>query len=122
MTLLEVLAKCKQQTRLSPIITDDDLVSWLQQSIRKFAIKSKWLDKWSVIPIKANTAKYLLPGDHVTTVAAFYDETRLEQCTTFDTQFVDPLTPIYYHEDEWEDEGASGDDDRDHRDYEQSND
>ena len=108
MTLLEVLDKCKQQTRLSPIITDDDLVSWLQQSIRKFAIKSKWLDKWTIVPVKANSAKYLLPGDHVTTVAAFYDETRLEQCTVFDTQFVSPLTPLYYYEDEWEDESSEG--------------
>jgi hypothetical protein len=41
-------------------------------------------------------------------VAAFYDETRLEQCTTFDTQFVSPVIPTYYHEDEWEDEASEG--------------
>ena len=108
MTLADVLDRCQQQVRLSPVITDDALVSWLQQSIRKFAIKSRWLDKWTVIPVKAGSAKYLLPGDHTTTVAAFYDETRLQQCTAFDTQFVSPTTPLYYYEDEWEDEASEG--------------
>lgn len=106
MTLTEVIDKCFQQVRLSPIITDAEMTNWLQQSVRKFGIRSKWLDKWLIIPIKANAAKYLLPGDHITTVAAFYDEVRLEQCTVFDTQFVAPLTPLYYHEDEWEDEAS----------------
>lgn len=106
MTLADVLDKCQQQVRLSPIISDANLVMWLQQSVRRFAVRSKWLDKWTVIPIKAESAKYLLPGDHVTTVAAFYDETRLQQCTAFDVQFVSPTVPTYYYEDEWSDEAS----------------
>jgi hypothetical protein len=106
MTLAEVLDRCKQQTRLTPLITDANLVSWLRQAIKKFGVKSKFLDKWMIIPCKADTAKYLLPGDHVITTAAFYDEVRLQQCTAFDAQLVNPTTPLYYYEDEWEDEAS----------------
>lgn len=106
MTLAEVLDRCKQQTRLSPLITDENLVSWLQQAIKKFGVKSKFLDKWMIIPCKAGVDKYLLPGDHVVTTGVFYDEIRLQQCTAFDSQLVNPTTPLYYYEDEWEDESS----------------
>ena len=108
MTLAEVLDRCNQQTRLTPLITDANLVSWLRQAIKRFGVKSKFLDKWLVIPCKADTAKYLLPGDHVVTTAAFYDEVRLQQCTAFDVQSVNPTTPLYYYEDEWQDESSEG--------------
>lgn len=108
MTLAEVLAKCQQQMRLSPLIDNTSLVHWLDQAIRRFGIRSKFLDKWMIIPCKANVSRYLLPGDHVTTVAAFYDETRLQDCTSFDAQLVSPTTPVYYHEDEWNDQASQG--------------
>ena len=106
MTLSEVLDRCKQQTRLTPLITDANIVSWLRQAIKKFGVKSKFLDKWMIIPCKAGTAKYLLPGDHAITTGVFYDEVRLQQCTAFDVQLVNPDTPLYYYEDEWEDESS----------------
>lgn len=108
MTLADVLTKCQQQMRLSPLSDDQSLVNWLNQAIRRFGIRSKFLDKWMIIPCKANVARYLLPGDHITTVAAFYDEVRLQDCTAFDAQQVSPDSPVYYYEDEWSDESSQG--------------
>lgn len=108
MTLADVLAKCQQQMRLSPLVDDASLVNWLNQAIRRFGVRSKWLDKWLIIPCKADVSRYLLPGDHVTTVAAFYDEVRLQDCTAFDAQLVAPLTPVYYYEDNWSDDSSQG--------------
>ena len=108
MTLAEVLAKCQQQMRFSPLTDNADLVNWLNQAIRRFGVRSKFLDKWMIIPCKANVSRYLLPGDHVVTVGAFYDETRLQNCTSFDAQQVSPKSPVYYYEDEWSDEASQG--------------
>lgn len=107
MTLSEVLDKCFLQLRLSPLITSANLVIWLGQSIRSFAIRSGWLDAWTIIPAKKDTSKYLLPSNHVATTAAYYDGQALGKCLPQDTELVSPTVPTFYTEEEWEDE-ASG--------------
>lgn len=106
MTLTEVLDKCYRQLRLSPLITTGNLINWLGQGIRSFAIKSGWLDAWTIIPAKADTAKYLLPADHVATTAVYYDGQALGKCLPQETELVSPTMPTYYTEEEWEDEAS----------------
>lgn len=105
--LSTVIGMCRQQLRYSPTISDADVVRWLETGIRRFCLRARWLDGIIIIPMKANVATYLLPGDHIATTSAYYDEVRLQRCTAFDSQLVNPDFPIYYHEDDWQDEAST---------------
>lgn len=107
MNFLTILANISEQLRLSPISTSDNIVQWFTQAVKTTCIKSKFLEKFVIIPAKANVAKYFLPGDHIATTGALFDGSHISKMNASDIEFVSPTTPIYYYEDEWEDE-ASG--------------
>ncbi len=102
MTLAEIIDRCTTQLRLSPLVTDAQLIVYLKQAIQKFGLQSQFLERWSVIVTKADAAKYYLPEGHQVTVAAFYNEVRLEQCTSFDSQLYTPTAvPVITSADGW---------------------
>lgn len=106
MTLTELVDRIQEQLRLTPISSETDIIRWLQQAIRRFGIRSAWLDAFTVIPVKSGAARYLLPADHVATTAVYYNGNKLQKCTVSDAELVSPSGPVYYHEDDWQDEAS----------------
>lgn len=102
MMLPDILSRCQLQMRMTPITTMDQLLMWFKQGVERVCNESQALQRWRIILCKAGAAEYLLPGDHQWTVAVYYDEQRLGRCTAFDAQLVSPGSPMYYHEDNWE--------------------
>lgn len=106
MNFLTILANISEQLRLSPISTSDNIVQWFTQAVKSGCIKSKFLEKFTIIPAKANVAKYLLPADHIATIGAMFDGSHISKINASEVEFVAPTTPLYYYEDEWEDEAS----------------
>lgn len=106
MNFLAILDNISTQLRLSPISTSDNIVQWFTQSIKSACIKSRFLEKFTIIPAKSGVSKYLLPGDHVATTGALFDGAHISRINSNDIEFVAPTTPTYYYEDEWEDEAS----------------
>src|SRR5512140_3249767 len=103
MNLLTMLTNITEQLRISPISTSANIVQWLTQSIKSVCIKSRWLEKFTIVPAKNGVSKYLLPGDHIATTGALFNNIGISKINASDIEFVAPQTPTYYHEDEWED-------------------
>lgn len=103
MNWVTVLGRLQQQTRQSPIVSDSDLLAWMQQAIRVFDNRAQWLEGWHVLPVKASVASYLLPENHLTTVGAWFQGIRVQVCTAWDAQQVSPAAGVYYYEDNWAD-------------------
>jgi len=106
MNFFDILSNISEQLRLSPISTSDNIVQWFTQSIKDVCIKSRFLEKFTIIPAKAGVAKYLLPGDHIATTGALFDGAHISKINASDVEFVTPTTPTYYYEDEWCDEAS----------------
>ena len=106
MMLLEMLTSISTQLRLSPISTSANIVQWLTQAIKSTCIKGHFLEKFSIVPAKANVQRYLLPGDHIATTGALFDGASIGRINAADIEFVSPTVPTYYYEDEWEDEAS----------------
>lgn len=106
MQLLTMLANISEQLRLSPISTSTNVVQWLTQAIKNVAIKSRFLEKFTIIPAKSGVARYFLPADHLFTLGAMFDGNAIAKCNASDVEFVSPATPKFYYEDEWEDEAS----------------
>lgn len=106
MMLLDMLNNISEQLRLSPISTSANIVQWMTQSVKSACIKSRFLEKFTIIPAKANVARYMLPADHIATTGAIFDGTSISRTNAYDIEFVTPTTPTYYYEDEWEDEAS----------------
>ena len=106
MMFLDMLANIQEQLRISPISTSDNIVQWMTQAIKNTCIKSRFLEKFAIIPCKANVARYLLPGDHIATTGAMFDGANLNRINASEVEFVSPTIPTYYYEDEWEDEAS----------------
>jgi hypothetical protein len=106
MMLLDMLSNISEQLRLSPISTSANIVQWLTQAIKSTCIKSRFLEKFCIVPAKANVQRYLLPGDHIATTGMLFDGSSLGRINVVDADFVSPTTPTYYYEDEWNDEAS----------------
>ena len=106
MMLLDMLSNISEQLRISPISTSANIVQWLTQAIKSTCIRSRFLEKFSIVPAKANIARYLLPGDHIFTTGALFDGVSIGRINANDVDFVSPTVPTYYYEDEWEDEAS----------------
>lgn len=106
MNFLTILDNISEQLRLSPISTSDNIVQWFVQAIKNACIKSRFLEKFTIIPCKANVPRYFLPGDHIATIGALFDGAHISKTNAADIEFVSPTVPTYYYEDEWEDEAS----------------
>lgn len=106
MMLLDMLDSVSEQLRISPISTSANVVQWMTQAIKSVCVKSKFLEKFAIIPAKAGIEKYLLPADHIATTGALFDGTSIYRINASDLEFITPTTPTFYYEDEWEDEAS----------------
>jgi hypothetical protein len=106
MMLLDMLDNISEQLRLSPISTSANIVQWMTQAIKSICIKSRFLEKFAIIPAKKDVARYLLPGDHIATTGALFDGATIGRINVKEAEFVSPTLPTYYYEDEWEDEAS----------------
>jgi len=104
--LATILDMCQLQLRETPIVSTDDIIRWLETGVRRFCLRARWLDGLVIIPAKANCAIYLLPGNHIATTSVYYNETKLQRCNNVDAQLVSPTGPVYYYEDDWQDEAS----------------
>ena len=106
MMLLDMLANISEQLRLSPISTSANIIQWMTQAIKSTCIKSRFLEKFAIIPGKKDVARYLLPADHIATTGASFDGATIGRINVKDAEFVNPTVPTFYYEDEWEDEAS----------------
>jgi hypothetical protein len=106
MTLAEVLNRIQTQLRLTPIISEDQVIDMLQQSVQRFCLGAQVLERWTIIPIKEGAAQYWLPANHQSTISVYYDGDQLQRCNQYDAQLVSPTEPVYYYEDEWSDDAS----------------
>lgn len=105
-TLSQLITRIHTQLRLTPLISDDDIVGWISRAVDYICTRSVFLVDWTIVVAKDDVERYLLPADHIATMSLHYDGVRMQTCNAFDANLVSVSTPVYFHEDEWQHEAS----------------